>query len=87
MDVLHNGWLLMGVGIALRYLIARRRFNRRGVGGLQHFRSFERGIVTTFAEWVLRWAAWGLIVYGCLALLSGLKAQEGANKQAVEHKK
>lgn len=82
MDIWTKGWLLIGVGIVIRYIIARRKFNRRGVGGLQHYRSFERGVLTTFFEWVFRWAAILMMVYGVLCLLAGLARRDKAREQA-----
>lgn len=81
MDLLTKGWLLIGGGIVIRYIIARRKFNRRGVGGLQHFRSFERGVLTTFFEWLLRWGAVAMMVYGVLCLLSGVSQRDKAREQ------
>lgn len=76
-----KGWLLIGGGIIIRYFIARRKFNRRGVGGLQHFRSFERGVLTTFFEWLLRWGAVAMMVYGILCLLAGVSRRDKEREQ------
>lgn len=72
---------MIGGGIIIRYIIARRKFNRRGVGGLQHFRSFERGVITTFFEWLLRWGAVAMMVYGVLCLLSGVSRRDKEREQ------
>ncbi len=83
MDYSTKGWLLLVAGIIIRYIIARRRFNRRGLGGLQHYRSFDRGVITTFLEWVCRWAAFIMIIVGILHLLAGLNHndKEGRTRQ------
>lgn len=52
------------VGLSIRLLIGMRQFNRRGVGGLQHFNNYFVGLFTLFAEWVLKWAAVVMIVWG-----------------------
>lgn len=57
---------LLGAGIAIRLIIEMRRFKRRGVGGLQHFNNYFLGLVTLFAEWIFKWIANGMIVWGLL---------------------
>jgi len=42
--------ILIGIGLAIRYIISRRRFNRRGVAGLQLFSSYEKWWLTTRIE-------------------------------------
>jgi hypothetical protein len=32
-----HAFILIGIGLSVRYLISRRRFNRRGITGLQLF--------------------------------------------------
>ncbi|MBK0379368.1 hypothetical protein [Mucilaginibacter segetis] len=44
------GFLLLVACFFIRYQIGRRRFNRRGVGGLQQFSSYRKAVVTTFLE-------------------------------------
>lgn len=75
---------MIGAGIAVRYIIARRRFNRRGIGGVQHYRSFERGVATTFMEWALRWVAILVMLYGFFTLLAGLHQRDEAREAARE---
>jgi hypothetical protein len=47
------GLLLLVVCAFIRYHIGRRRFNRRGVGGLQQFANYRRAIWVTFIEWLI----------------------------------
>lgn len=61
--------LLITFGIAIRYIIGRRRFNRRGIGGLQHYRNFEAGFFTTIIEWLFKWAAYAMILFGLLTMI------------------
>ncbi|MGF7072365.1 hypothetical protein [Mucilaginibacter sp. 3215] len=43
--------ILLLIGLLLRYLIGRRRFNRRNIAGLQHFRSYSQALfITTFEK-------------------------------------
>ncbi len=57
---------LFFVGLAIRLIIGMRQFNRRGVGGLQHFNNYFIGLITLSLEWILKWTAtimmlWGLV--------------------------
>lgn len=84
MDYATKGWLLLAAGIIIRYIIARRRFNRRGIGGLQHYRSFEGAVGTTILEWVFRWAGILMIIVGILYLLAGLNHNDKMNRTKQE---
>ena len=61
-------WILAGA-ILVKLIIAARRFNRRGMGGLQHFSSFYVGLFTLFIEWCLSIAAVVAIIWAILQLL------------------
>jgi len=58
------GLILLGGGIGLLYWINERRFNRRGVGGLQHYSSFRRALATSSLEKLAKWISWLLIITG-----------------------
>ncbi|WP_084121668.1 hypothetical protein [Aquiflexum balticum] len=62
------GWLMVVIGLAIRYVISRRRFYRRGLGGLQHFRSYERGVFITFIEWIFSLLAFLILLGGIVTL-------------------
>jgi len=57
--------VLIGIGLAIRYVLSRRRFNRRGVAGLQLFSSYEKWWFTTRIEALFYFL-------GLLAILSGI---------------
>jgi hypothetical protein len=57
--------LLIATGLFIRYHIGRRRFNRRGIGGLEHFSSYTKTVCITAIEKVIRFI-------GTLCLLTGL---------------
>lgn len=59
------GLLLVALGLFIRYQIGRRRFNRRGIGGLQQFPTYGRFIFTVTVETVIHFI-------GTLSLLAGL---------------
>ena len=52
------------VGLAIRLFVGMRQFNRRGLGGLQHFNNYFVGLITLALEWVLKWAALALMLWG-----------------------
>lgn len=55
------------VGLAIRLFVGMRQFNRRGLGGLQHFNNYFVGLITLAIEWMLKllalasmlWGLWG----------------------------
>ncbi len=52
------------VGSAIRLFVGMRQFNRRGLGGLQHFNNYFVGLITLSIEWVLKWTASSLMLWG-----------------------
>lgn len=52
------------IGLAIRLLVGMRQFNRRGLGGLQHFNNYFVGLITLSIEWVLKCAASSLMLWG-----------------------
>lgn len=60
-----HAFILIGIGLSVRYLIGRRRFNRRGITGLQLFSSYKQWWLTTRIEAVFNFLA-------LLAILSGI---------------
>lgn len=52
------------VGLAIRLFVGMRQFNRRGLGGLQHFNNYFVGLITLAIEWMLKWAALALLLWG-----------------------
>jgi hypothetical protein len=63
--ILITGMILTAIGLWFRYQISRRRFNRRGIGGLQQFPTYGRFIFTMVVEKVVYFIA-------TLCLLAGL---------------
>jgi hypothetical protein len=57
LSALTGGLALTALCLVLRYLIGRRRFNRRGVAGLQQFRSYRHFVVTATIEFLIITAA------------------------------
>lgn len=54
------------LGFTLRYWINRRKFNRRGVGGIEEFSSYEKATMLRYFERFGKWIAYILIAIGLL---------------------
>lgn len=63
-DTCLSAYLLIGAGLLVRYIIGKRRFNRRGIAGLQLFSSYEKWWLITRIEALFYFL-------GLLAILSG----------------
>ena len=83
-----SGIIILLIGMLIRYFIGRRRFNRRGIGGLQQFSNYETAVAFTFLEWVFKWVANLLILLALLLLLFGNSPAKQYPKQskALTHK-
>lgn len=63
------GILLLLTGFIIHLIVGKRRFDRRGVGGMQHFRNYWTALIVTFFEWLVSVASKLLILSGLLLLL------------------
>lgn len=61
--------LLLLCGLIVRLIISKRKFDRRGIGGLQHFSSFWVALTVIVIEWIVKWAANLLILISLINLL------------------
>jgi len=59
--------ILLTIGLSLRYIIGKRRFNRRGIAGLQQFRSYKHALMVCFIERLIN-----ILGAGCIAAGSAL---------------
>jgi len=59
------GLILLAIGLFIRYRIGKRRFNRRGIAGLQQFPTYGRAVMVTALEKLI-------LFIGNLSLLAGL---------------
>jgi len=66
------GVALMLTGLVVRMAISRRRFNRRGITGLQLFRSFWHWRITTLIESLLNFTATLMILAGIFLTACGI---------------
>ncbi len=51
------------IGLGIRLMVGMRQFNRRGLGGLQHFSNYFIGLITISVEWLLKWVASALMLW------------------------
>ncbi|OJY97969.1 MAG: hypothetical protein BGP13_09905 [Sphingobacteriales bacterium 40-81] len=65
-----HGIYLLIAGLAIRFIVGRRRFNRRGIGGLQHFNSYIIALIVMTVEWLFNLAALLAIVIGVVMLIA-----------------
>lgn len=61
--------VLLLIGISLRLFVSMRRFNRRGLGGLQHFRNYFTALFILLMERIIYLAANGCILWGLVGML------------------
>jgi len=59
--------ILLAIGLMQRYIIGKRRFNRRGVAGMQYFKSHSVALVTIIIERVVNMIA-ALLIIGAIIL-------------------
>ena len=59
--------VLLAIGLLLRYIVGKRRFNRRGVAGLQHFKSYGIALLTMTIEKMVNIIA-ALMIIGAIFL-------------------
>lgn len=59
--------ILLLISIVIRYIIKRRRFNRRGVAGLQHFKNYEQGWIIALVEKTLMGLSFVMIILSIIA--------------------
>ena len=64
------GICLLGGGVALRVWVKRRRFYRRGPGGLQHFSRYRKAVLLSNFEGFLMLVSIPMMILGMLVLFS-----------------
>lgn len=75
------GIIFLGLGLALRYWINRRKFYRRSPTGTEGFSSYEKSVAIRFGECVGKWVAYALIIFGLLSLwVYSREKKENASK-------
>ncbi len=60
------GVVLLIIGFGLKYIINRRRFNRRSITGIELFHSYEQALITRGIEGMIGLVARALIAFGSL---------------------
>lgn len=62
------GICLLGGGFGLRVWVERKRFYRRGPGGLQHFSRYSKAVLISMGEGFLMFMSIPVIILGMLIL-------------------
>lgn len=65
-----HGIYLAIAGLVIRFIVGRRRFNRRGIGGLQHFNSYLVALIVMTIEWLFNLAGLLAIIIGVFLLIA-----------------
>jgi hypothetical protein len=78
-----EGIIICGIGFLLCYFVGRRRFNRRGIGGLQQYNSYGTAIITTLFEKMVNFIGIILLLIGLWVTINSKKQDI---KQAGKHK-
>ncbi|WP_448635419.1 hypothetical protein [Pedobacter panaciterrae] len=63
------GTIILIIGLALRYAMYRRKFNRTNRYGVQYFRNFEYKSAAQPLEKFAKIIAMALILFGCFLLI------------------
>ncbi len=80
------GWIALVLGLAIRYFINRRKFNRRAVTGLEQFGSYEKAVGTNLLERLFKLVGLILILLGAFVILGEwLKKDTEAHEQKIEN--
>lgn len=66
------GLALLAAGIGCTAIVGRRRFYRRGPGGVQQFRSYSAAVTTRTGEGCLTLLGWVLTAGGLLTIVLAL---------------
>jgi hypothetical protein len=64
------GIIALVSGLAIRTIISKVTFDRRGGAGLQHFESYWKALFASIAEWLFGIVAFVLIIAGAVLLLT-----------------
>jgi hypothetical protein len=59
------------IALSIRFIIGRRRFNRRSVSGQQQYSGYSKGLVVSFIEKLLMIVSGILLIVGFILFLVG----------------
>lgn len=81
-------WTVVIIGILMRYYVAKKRFKRRAITGMQLFGSYEKAVAITVFERFLKLVGTLLILLGIIVLIliwcGHENEQEGAALKPLE---
>lgn len=82
--------LAIVLGIIMRCYVAKKRFNRRTIGGMQMFSSYEKGVATTIFERIIKFVGTLLLIAGMIFLIMFWitnRQDQKAQQKAVQEQK
>lgn len=79
--------ILVGIGLALRYWMNRRHFNRNNYAGVQTFRSYEHKVVVGPVERLIKFLGLLLLLAGAIILFVMYSNQRSAERYRQEQVK
>lgn len=79
------GWIALAIGIAIRFLIGRRKFNRRAVTGVEQFSSYGKSVAVSWLEKLFKVIGLALMLLGLILIYGGWStSKKEAQKQLME---
>lgn len=79
------GIVFLIIGLAMLYWINRRKFNRRGIAGIEEFKSYENAVFSKIIEWIGKWIAYVLIALSMLYFWKYHKHNKIQNSKEVQN--
>ncbi len=86
-----NGYYVLGIililiAIILNTIVNRRRFYRRGTGGLQHYGTYRAAVGHTCLDKLVKLIALSFLILGFVALVFGYNRQEKLQRKPLDNK-
>lgn len=78
------GIIILIAGLAIRYFVNRRKFNRRNQFAVETFRTYEHKTFSFIFEKLLMYIAWPLILIGLFIFFMGWVSKKSVEKRIKE---
>jgi uncharacterized membrane protein len=78
-----HGIIIAAIGLILCYVIGKRRFNRRGIGGLQYYSNYGTAVVTTIFEKMVKLIGIILLITGLWLILNNLPSHQMVTPKTI----
>lgn len=80
------GVAMIVLAIIINFTINRRRFNRRGIGGLQHFKNYSSSVVIRFFEGIGKLIGFVLFFIGIVYLVMWVTGNPKNHQNKIQKK-